>query len=111
MQNLNFDTSQWVTVKGGMSRIAERAAAILGSENIHLNSRVDRIAYTEDGAPPAALHSIVDRPTWASLSARERIRICLHDLSKFYADEADIDVYDQYIEAFDVLWMNEFCGG
>lgn len=197
-----------------MSRIAECAAAILGSDNIHLQSRVHHIAYTDDGrvqlsargpdagqdsaggvfdavvlaTPPSALHSIVDRPTWsfmkeqsirgthfeplykmglhfrtrfwersaatpmlggqsttdlrfrwivypsndmgsdgsgvlllyswmtdamkwAGLSRDERIRLCLHDLGKFYADEPDIDVSEQYIEAFDVLWMNEFCGG
>lgn len=205
---------KWATVQGGMSRIAECAAAILGSDNIHLQSRVHRIAYTDDGrvqlsargpdagqdstggvfdavvlaTPPSALHSIIDRPTWsfmkeqsirgthfeplykmglhfrtrfwersattpmlggqsttdlrfrwivypsndmgsdgsgvlllyswmtdamkwAGLSRDERIRLCLHDLGKFYADEPDIDVSEQYIEAFDVLWMNEFCGG
>ena len=193
-----------------MSRITECAATILGSDNIHLGSRVERISYVDDGRvelgiegdadqiaatfdavvlamPPSALHTIVDRPKWsfmkeqsirgthfeplykiglhfrtrfweksstpalggqsttdlrfrwivypsndiggdgsgvlllyswmtdamkwAGLSPEERIKICLHDLNKFYADEPDINVYDQYIEAYDVLWMNEFCGG
>lgn len=216
LSNINLATNalflcffQWATVKGGMSRITECAATILGSGNIHLGSRVERISYLDDGRvelgiggdpdqiatfdavvlamPPSALHSIVDRPRWsfmkeqsirgthfeplykiglhfrtrfweksstpalggqsttdlrfrwivypsndiggdgsgvlllyswmtdamkwAGLSPEERIKICLHDLSKFYADEPGIDVHDQYIEAYDVLWMNEFCGG
>ncbi|OAA62218.1 Amine oxidase [Cordyceps fumosorosea ARSEF 2679] len=211
MQNLDFDTQEWATVKDGMSRITECAAALIGSDNIRLNSRVGRISYAPDGhvelgtgnqsdqmatstfdavvmaVPPSALHSITDRPRWsfmkeqsirgthfeplykiglhfrtrfwersttpalggqsttdlrfrwivypsndlggdgsgvlllyswmtdamkwAGLPPAERIKICLHDLSKFYADEPDVNVHDQYIEAHDILWMNELCGG
>ena len=65
-----------------------------------------------DGSGVLLLYSwMTDAMKWAGLSQEERIRICLHDLSKFYADEPGIDVYEQYIESFDVLWMNEFCGG
>ncbi|KAI1109312.1 hypothetical protein F5Y14DRAFT_458285 [Nemania sp. NC0429] len=211
VQNLDFDTKDWATVRDGMSRVAQSAASLVGSKNIRLNSRVVRIAYLEDdrveisaeglhqtytaqfdavivATPPSALHSIVDRPRWsfmkeqsirgthyeplykiglhfrtrfwerstvnpcfggqsttdlrfrwivfpsndlgsngsgvlllyswmsdaskwARLSRPERIKICLHDLSKFYADEPDVDIYEQYIEAFDVLWSAESAGG
>ena len=194
-----------------MSRITQCAASLIGAKNIRLNSRVDHIAYLEDGSvelstqgfhqtftsafdavvvatPPSALHSIVDRPQWsfmkeqsirgahyeplykiglhfrtrfwerltekpcfggqsttdlrfrwivfpsnglgsncsgvlllyswmsdaakwAGLSRSDRIKICLHDLSKYFADEPEIDVYEQFIEAFDVMWTAESCGG
>ena len=52
-----------------------------------------------------------DAAKWSGLSQGERVKICLHDLSKYYADDPEIDVYEQYIESFDVLWTNEWCGG
>ncbi|KAF5661102.1 major facilitator superfamily transporter [Fusarium heterosporum] len=52
-----------------------------------------------------------DAAKWSGLSQDERIKICLHDLSQYYADEPEIDVYEQYIEAFDVMWTSEWCGG
>jgi monoamine oxidase len=51
-----------------------------------------------------------DALKWGSLSREERVEICLHDLTKFFANES-VDVHDQFMEAFDVLWSNEFCGG
>ncbi|KAI1171031.1 hypothetical protein F4777DRAFT_594441 [Nemania sp. FL0916] len=211
VQNLDFDTKDWATVRDGMSRVAQSAASLVGSNNIRLNSRVVRIANLEDGrveisaqglhqtytapfdavlvaTPPSALHSIVDRPRWsfmkeqsirgahyeplykiglhfrtrfwerstinpcfggqsttdlrfrwivfpsndlgsngsgvlllyswmsdaskwAGMARSERIKICLHDLSRFYADEPEIDIYEQYIEAFDILWSSEYAGG
>ncbi|KAM6485694.1 hypothetical protein HDV62DRAFT_403108 [Trichoderma sp. SZMC 28011] len=211
MQNLDFDTKDWATVRDGMSRITQCAASLVGSKNIRLNSRVDRIINLDNGkvqlsaqglhqtytatfdkvvvaTPPSALHSIVDRPRWSfmkeqsirgahyeplykiglhfrtrfwerssanpcfggqsttdlrfrwivypsndlgsngsgvlllyswmsdaakwtGLSRPERIKICLHDLSKYFADEVEIDVYEQFIEAFDITWSAESCGG
>ncbi|KAJ4011780.1 hypothetical protein NW766_007080 [Fusarium irregulare] len=52
-----------------------------------------------------------DAVKWSGLSQAERIKICLHDLSKYYAGDPEIDLYEQYIESFDVLWTNEWCGG
>ncbi|KAF5532972.1 amino acid oxidase [Fusarium napiforme] len=211
MQNLDFDTKDWVTIRDGMSRMTQCAACVVGFENIRLNTRVDRITNLDDGRvelsakglhqtttrafdavilaiPPAAVHSIVDRPRWSfmkeqsirgahyeplykmgmhfrsrfwertdrnpcfggqsttdlrfrwivfpsndlgsngsgvlllyswmsdaakwsGLSQAERIKICLHDLSIYYADDPDIDVYEQYIEAFDIMWAEEWSGG
>ncbi|KAH7182312.1 uncharacterized protein B0J16DRAFT_270721 [Fusarium flagelliforme] len=211
MQNLDFDTKDWVTIRDGMSRMTQCAASLVGFENIRLNTRVDRITNLDDGRvelsakslhqstttafdavvlaiPPAAIHNIVDRPRWSfmkeqairgahyeplykmgmhfrtrfweqtdrfpcfggqsttdlrfrwivfpsndmgssgsgvlllyswmsdaakwsGLSQDERVKICLHDLSKYYADDPEIDVYEQYIESFYVLWTNEWCGG
>ncbi|KAM3514846.1 hypothetical protein MY11210_001570 [Beauveria gryllotalpidicola] len=90
-----------------MSRIAERAAAILGSENIHLNSRVDRIAYTEDGG---VWNFWLETPMLTSLLPphltlwlwQHRQQLCIASWT---------GQHGRYIEAFDVLWMNEFCGG
>ncbi|KAF7179907.1 hypothetical protein CNMCM7691_008959 [Aspergillus felis] len=84
MQNLDFHTRDWSTVRRGMSRLTESAANLIGREHIHLNARVDSIKENPDttitlsaGAhsatfdkvvvaiPPAALHSILERPTWS----------------------------------------------
>ncbi|KAK8874883.1 flavin-containing amine oxidase [Apiospora arundinis] len=211
MQNLDFDTKNWATVRDGMSRMTQCAASLVGFKSIRLNSQVDRIAYLDDGrvelsaqglhqrhteafdavviaTPPAAIHSIVDRPVWSfmkeqairgahyeplykiglhfrtrfwertdkspcfggqsttdlrfrwivypsndmgsngsgvlllyswmsdaakwsGLSQAERIKICLHDLSKYYADDPEIDIYEQYIESFDIMWTAKSCGG
>ncbi|KAI1810433.1 hypothetical protein GGS20DRAFT_594381 [Poronia punctata] len=211
MQNLDFDTKDWVTVQDGMSRVTQSAASLLGPKNVRLNSRIDRIAHLDDGrvelraqglhhtytavfdsivvaTPPSALHAIVERPKWSflkeqsirgmhyeplykiglhfrtrfweksivnpcfggqsttdlrfrwivfpsndvgsngsgvlllyswmsdatkwtGLSRSERIKICLHDLSKYFADEPEVDIYEQFIEAFDIMWAAEFCGG
>lgn len=71
-----------------MSRMTQCAASLVGFKSIRLRSRVDRIAYFDDGrvelsaqglhqthteafdavviaTPPAAIHSIVDRPIWS----------------------------------------------
>jgi len=52
-----------------------------------------------------------DASKWAGMSRSHRIKICLHDLSKFYTDEPEIDIYEQFIEAFDVMWTSEWAGG
>ena len=52
-----------------------------------------------------------DAAEWASLSQTERSKICLHDLSKYYADEPEVDIYEQYIESFDIMWTAENSGG
>ncbi|KAL4919796.1 putative flavin-containing amine oxidase [Aspergillus aurantiobrunneus] len=83
MQNLDFHTSNWSTVKGGMSRLTESASRLIG-DHIYLNSRVDSIRENPNGTvtlststqiatfnkvilaiPPAALQSICERPTWS----------------------------------------------
>ncbi|KAK9772550.1 putative Amine oxidase domain-containing protein [Seiridium cardinale] len=211
MQNLDFDTKDWVTVKHGMSRVTQCAAQLVGSKNVRLNSRVERIRYLDDGrvelsasglqnmftgqfdavviaTPPHAVHSIIDRPKWsfmkeqsirgthyeplykiglhfrtrfwertssnpcfggqsttdlrvrwivfpsndlgsngsgvlllyswmsdankwAGMTRDQRIQVCLHDLNLYYADDPEVDVYEQYIEAFDLLWTAESAGG
>ncbi|EAW12636.1 flavin monoamine oxidase family protein [Aspergillus clavatus NRRL 1] len=84
MQNLDFHTRDWSTIHGGMSRLTESAANLIGRKHIHLNARVDSIKENPDGTialstgahhatfdkvvlaiPPAALQSIRDRPTWS----------------------------------------------
>jgi len=52
-----------------------------------------------------------DAAKWSGLPQAERIKICLHDLSKYYADDPGIDIYEQYIETFDIMWTAESCGG
>lgn len=52
-----------------------------------------------------------DAAKWSGLPQAERIKICLHDLSKYYADDPEIDVYEQFIEAFDIMWTAESCRG
>ena len=208
MQNLDFDTKDWTTIDGGMSRLTQGAANLIGRTNIHLNSPVTSILEHSDGRitlttsgpvtrsntfdkvilaiPPAALHTIRERPTWSFMKEQsirgshyeplykiglhfrtrfwehstrpsfggqsttdlrfrwivypsnnlgapgsgvlllyswmadaarwqtiphdERIRLALHDLQRFFTDEG-IDVYSQFIEAFDVAWSCEAAMG
>ncbi|KAI0531599.1 putative L-amino acid oxidase [Xylaria digitata] len=51
-----------------------------------------------------------DALKWGSLSREERVDLALHDLSKYFADQG-VDIYDQYIESFDVLWSADQAGG
>lgn len=208
MQNLDFDTKSWTTIRGGMSRLTQSAANFIGKENIHRNSPVKSIIDGPDGRitlqtsgpishcdtfdkvvlaiPPAALYNICERPTWdfmkeqslrgahyeplfkmglhfrtrfwehltrpsfggqsvtdlrfrwivypsndlgntgsgvlllyswmndasrwQSMARRQRIDLALHDLQRFFNDE-DIDIYEQFIEAFDVVWSCEYATG
>lgn len=86
MQTLDFDTKKWATIKGGMSRLVQGAANLIGKQNISLNSPVHRIIEGSDNRitletcgtvsqsktfdavivaiPPAALQAITERPTW-----------------------------------------------
>lgn len=209
MQNLDFDTKDWSTINGGMSRLTQSAANLVGRQNIYLNSPVTSIVERSDGRitlhstsgpisrsatfdkvvlaiPPAALHNIRERPTWdfmkeqsirgthyeplykmglhfrtrfwerssrpsfggqsttdlrfrwivypsndlgnngsgvlllyswmndasrwQSLSQDQRIKLALHDLQRFFADES-IDIYEQFVEAFDVSWSCQSATG
>ncbi|RMD39820.1 hypothetical protein DV735_g5306, partial [Chaetothyriales sp. CBS 134920] len=84
IQNLDFHTQDWSTVHGGMSRLTESAANLIGRQHIHVDARVDAIKENPEGTitlsagahsatfdkvilaiPPAALYSIRDRPTWS----------------------------------------------
>ena len=86
MQNLDFGTMDWTTIRGGMSRLPDCAAKLLDEGEIHLNSRVvsigelsnGRIALKTSGTnphaeefdkvilaiPPSALNYILERPRW-----------------------------------------------
>lgn len=204
MQNLDFNTQNWATVQGGMSRLVQSAVRLVGLENIHTNARVHQIVERQDGKvtlrttgppggtfdkvilaiPPAALHRIHDRPTWSfmkeqairsmhfeplyklgihfrtrfwektpspcfggqsatdlrfrwivypsndlgspsagvlllycwmndayrmqSIPRDQRISLALHDLQRFYDT---VDVFDQYVDAFDVCWSQEYATG
>ncbi|KAH8653851.1 hypothetical protein BX600DRAFT_363214, partial [Xylariales sp. PMI_506] len=208
MQNLDFGTTSWATVHGGMSNVIEACANLVGRGRINMNTPIRGIYERADGKlelrgpelgergrtfdkvllaiPPAAMHSIWHRPVWSfmkeqslrgvwfeplykiglhfrsrfweqipepsfggqsatdlrfrwivypsdhighdgsgvlllycwmsdalkwgSLNREERAQLCLHDLAKYFADD-EVDVHDEYIESFDVLWSNEFCGG
>lgn len=88
MQTLHFNTPQWATIKGGLSRIIEEAAGLLGSSAVR-NAPVNEIVELPDGRvrlgiqglvphhrtfdkvilaiPPAAVQSIQARPKWPYL--------------------------------------------
>lgn len=48
MQTLDFDTKKWATIQGGMSRLVQGAANLVGRQNISLNSPVRRIIEGSD---------------------------------------------------------------
>ncbi|KAL8737228.1 MAG: hypothetical protein Q9181_001882 [Wetmoreana brouardii] len=89
MQNLDFDTKNWVTVRGGMSRLTQCAAKLVGYDDIYFDAPVkaieplpnNRIQLVTSGPversgqfdsiilaiPPAALSMIQQRPRWTFL--------------------------------------------
>lgn len=92
MQSMDFDEKEWRTIKGGMSRLPQAMAKLVGYKNITFGARVtglhmvkyddgrskaritatgyngilradfDRVVFA---IPPAALRMIVDRPRWS----------------------------------------------
>lgn len=88
MQNMDFDETHWRTIDGGMSRLPEAMAYLVGLRNITFDARVTGLEDTNDGRvriissghngiitatfdrvvlaiPPAALRMIIDRPRWS----------------------------------------------
>ncbi|KAH8807993.1 putative flavin-containing amine oxidase [Xylogone sp. PMI_703] len=209
MQNLDFGTSDWTTIKGGMSHLTDRLADLVGWEHIHLNARVERILESRDGRvilktlnthteqrsifdkvllaiPPSALQNIRDRPRWsfakeqairsvhceplykiglhfrsrfweklsrpcfggqsvtdlrfrwivypsnnlgdqgsgvlllycwmndahriASIPRQQRLQLALHDLARYFSD-SNVNVYNEFIDAFDICWSQESATG
>ncbi|KAJ8514294.1 hypothetical protein ONZ45_g8157 [Pleurotus djamor] len=90
LQNLDFSTLEWFTIKGGMDRLPKAMAMIIGPQNISLNARVTGLHELDDGRvtlrfdnpaipveasydrvilalPPAGVRMIQDRPKWSPL--------------------------------------------
>lgn len=98
MQTLHFNTPQWATIKGGLSRIIEEAASLLGPTVVR-NAPVTEIVELPDGRvtlgiqglvthhrtfdkvilaiPPLAVQSIQARPKWPYL--KEQAIRSLHE--------------------------------
>ena len=86
MQNMDFNTTDWCTIKNGMSRLPSAMSYLLGYKNITYGARVTGVR-NENGVtitsigyngrieakfdkvilaiPPAALKMIADRPRWS----------------------------------------------
>ncbi len=88
MQNMDFDTKHWFTIKNGMSRLPSAMSYLLGYKNITYGARVTGVRNENNGKvtitgigyngrieakfdkvilaiPPAALKMIADRPRWS----------------------------------------------
>ncbi|KIK66810.1 hypothetical protein GYMLUDRAFT_37919 [Collybiopsis luxurians FD-317 M1] len=89
MQNMDFSTVKWHTIKGGMDRLPQAIAYVVGLESITFGARISRIqvdnvsgrvSLSGEGhngkltgtfdkvilaVPPAALSLITDRPRWS----------------------------------------------
>ena len=88
MQSLDFGEKDWFTIAGGMDRLPEGAAKVVGLENITYGARVYKIEVLGSGKlavwadgdrgvvrgeydnvllaiPPAAVRMIRDRPHWS----------------------------------------------
>jgi hypothetical protein len=88
MQNMDFDEKEWMTIDGGMNRLPQAMAYLVGYSNITFGARVtsievtnnDQVRITASGyngsvnptfdriilaIPPAALKMIADRPRWS----------------------------------------------
>lgn len=89
MQNMDFATEKWFTIKYGMNRLPAAMSWLLGEDNITYGARVTGVQNTDDGGvtitamgnngridatfdkvilaiPPAALKMIADRPRWGT---------------------------------------------
>ena len=51
-----------------------------------------------------------DASRWQSMARDQRISLALHDLQCFFGDE-DIDISEQFIEAFNIIWSCEYATG
>ena len=88
MQNMDFNTEHWFTIKRGMSRLPSALSYLLGYQNITYGARVTGVRNEDDGKvsitgigyngtiratfdrvilaiPPVALKMIADRPRWS----------------------------------------------
>ncbi|KAL9045331.1 MAG: hypothetical protein Q9214_001607 [Letrouitia sp. 1 TL-2023] len=135
MQNLDFDTKEWTTIRGGMSRLPESAANLLGHWDVHLNSPITSIAELPDGRitleisgdsshsatfdkvilaiPPASLCNIRERPLW-SLMKMQSIRgahfeplykIGLHFRTRFWEHLSCPSFGGQSVTDLGVRWI------
>ncbi|KAL3417225.1 L-amino acid oxidase [Phlyctema vagabunda] len=114
MQCLDFGTKEWVTIKGGMSRLVDAAANLIDDFSIHYNAPIKRIHELADGkillmsdgpspktgvfdkviaaVPPAALQGILERPQWSprkeqairSIHFEPLYKIGLHFKTRFW---------------------------
>ncbi|KAK7445377.1 hypothetical protein VKT23_014794 [Stygiomarasmius scandens] len=86
MQNMDFSTANWYTIKDGMDRLPQAMAYVVGLQNITFGARItgiqienttSRVVLVKEGGqlssafdnvilaiPPAALKMISDRPRW-----------------------------------------------
>ncbi|PSR84455.1 putative L-amino acid oxidase [Coniella lustricola] len=208
LQTMHFANPDWVTVKGGLTRIVESAAKVLGPACVFRNAPVTEIHELPDNKlklvvggiaplertfdkvilalPPVAIQNIQVRPKWSFVKERaiqaihegplykmglhfrtrfwehtdspcfggqtqtdlrirwivypsndlgssntgclmvysgmtdalrwswtpqsQRVRLALEDLNTFFSQQG-VDVYSQFIEAFDVHWPSEVGGG
>jgi monoamine oxidase len=53
---------------------------------------------------------MTDASSWNSMSKEERVQLALHDLDRFFRNDG-VDVYKQYIEAWDISWSCEGATG
>ncbi|KAL4876609.1 hypothetical protein BJY04DRAFT_210519 [Aspergillus karnatakaensis] len=55
---------------------------------------------------------MTDAARWAAMSFQERVGLALHDLGVFFAAEDEtLNVSDEFIEAFDMLWSSHSSTG
>ncbi|KAF2873105.1 putative flavin-containing amine oxidase [Massariosphaeria phaeospora] len=86
MQCLDFGTQEWFTVRGGMSRMVDTAASVIGSQHINLNMPIKYIMELDNGRVclstgcpsstkwvfdkiilailASSLQSVLERPRW-----------------------------------------------
>ncbi|RYP22289.1 hypothetical protein DL765_001803 [Monosporascus sp. GIB2] len=110
MQTLHFNTPDWVMVKGGLSRIIDSAANVLGQGNILRNAAVREIRETTGGKIELVAGDIVPQKRTFDKIILARVKLVLEDLATFFSKQR-LNIYDQFIDAFDVHWPSEVGGG
>ncbi|CAF9918063.1 MAG: hypothetical protein HETSPECPRED_003650 [Heterodermia speciosa] len=135
VQNLDFDTKEWTTIRGGMSRLPEAAASLLDRTNLHLNTPITGITELDDGRislrsfgnpgdstifdkvilaiPPAALHNIDDRPLWPFMKQQSiraahfepLYKIGLHFRTRFWEHGARPSFGGQSMTDLRIRWI------
>ncbi|KAJ5153495.1 flavin-containing amine oxidase [Penicillium canariense] len=135
LQYLDFNTKEWVTIKGGMSRLIDAVASLVGVHNIHTNAPVKGIHTSPHGKvklfiggispkamifdsvilaiPLSSLNNMLERPRW-SFSKEQAIsrtyyeplyKMGLHFRSRFWEHSAQPCFGGQSTTDLRVRWV------
>ncbi|KAL5356408.1 flavin-containing amine oxidoreductase-domain containing protein [Aspergillus floccosus] len=135
LQCLDFGTKEWATIKGGMSRLIDAVAKLVGAYNIHLNAPVTKVRLGPSGKvslfiggpsptvrafdkvimaiPLPPLRNLLERPLWSPLKEQAirstyyepLYKMGLHFRSRFWEQSVRPCFGGQSITDLRVRWL------